>query len=120
VGFTGVPDIDLYVGFANTYLTIASYAGLVGLTAFAVVMGSLIAWGLRWWRVIRQDEDLNDIWLGLLAGIIGALVGGIFDHFYFNPQYQATSMLLWSFVGMFLATTRIVWERQSRPAADAL
>jgi O-antigen ligase len=119
VGFTGVPDIDLYVGFANTYLTIASYAGLVGLAAFGLVIGCVIGWGLRWWRVIRHDEGLNDIWLGLLAGIIGALVGGMFDHFYFNPQYQATAMLLWSFVGMFLAATRIVWERGANPMADA-
>jgi O-antigen ligase len=111
VGFTGVPDIDLYVAFSSTYLTIAAQAGFVGLFAFMGVMLSVIGWGFRWWPEIKLDPLLSDVWLGLLAGILGALIGGIFDHFYFNPQFQATSMILWSFIGLFLAATRIAWER---------
>jgi O-antigen ligase len=111
VGFTGVPDIDLYVAFSSTYLTIAAQAGFVGLFAFMGVMLSVIGWGFRWWKDIKTDPLLSDVWLGLLAGILGALIGGVFDHFYFNPQFQATSMILWSFIGLFLAATRIAWER---------
>jgi O-antigen ligase len=107
VGFTGVPYIDLYIGFSSTYLTIAAYAGLVGLALYLLTLAGVMGWGLRWWREIRQQPQLADVWLGLLAGIIGALVGGLFDHFYFNPQYQSTSLILWSFIGLFLAATRL-------------
>jgi O-antigen ligase len=112
VGFTGVPDIDLYVAFSSTYLTIAANAGFVGLFAFLGVIGRVIGWGFRWWGEVKTDPLLSDVWLVLLAGIIGALIGGVFDHFYFNPQFQATSMILWSFIGFFLAATRIAWERE--------
>lgn len=111
VGFSGVPEIDLYTAVSSTYLTIAVYMGVVGLLIYGIAIASILGWGLRWWNAIKQDDWLVDVWLGLLAGIIGALVGGIFDHFYFNPQFQATSFLLWSFIGLFLAATRIVWER---------
>ena len=34
VGFTGVPDIDLYLGVSMLYLIIAENMGLVGLASF--------------------------------------------------------------------------------------
>lgn len=34
VGFAGTPDIDIYLGVANVYFTIAEVMGLVGLFAF--------------------------------------------------------------------------------------
>ncbi|MFP4323850.1 MAG: O-antigen ligase family protein, partial [Anaerolineales bacterium] len=121
VGFTGVPDIDLYIGVSSTYLIIATYAGVLGLLGYLVVIASLLGWGLRWWNHIRADERLVDVWLGLLAGMCGAWVGGIFDHFYFNPEFQATAMLFWSFVGLYLAATRLAWQAAIRErAADGL
>lgn len=111
VGFTGVPDIDIYIGYSSTYLTMAAFTGVLGLLTYLLTMGGILGWGLRWWHDIRQDDMIQDVWLGLLAGILGAMLGGLFDHFYFNPAFQATSMLFWSFVGMFIAATRIVWER---------
>jgi len=113
VGFTGVPDIDLYVAVSSTYLLLASYAGALGLLAFAMVFVTVIGWGLRWWAHIQRDDELADVWLGLLAGIMGVLLGGVVDHFYFNPQFQATSFMLWAFMGLFMATTRLVWEQES-------
>ena len=38
VGFTGVPDIDLYLGVSMLYLIIASNMGLIGLVLFVAVM----------------------------------------------------------------------------------
>jgi hypothetical protein len=38
------------------------------------------------------------------VSIIAALFGGIFDHFYFNIEFQATSLIFWLYVGLFLAT----------------
>lgn len=115
VGFSGVPEIDLYVGFSSTYLTLAAYAGVVGLAAYALVIFSAIGWSVRRWKAIRADDHLSDVWLGLLAGLAGALVGAVFDHFYFNPEYQATSMMFWSFVGLLMAATRLAGPRPYRP-----
>ena len=50
VGFTGVPDIDLYLGVSMLYLIIAENMGLVGLLTFIVVMIGFfvsMAWGWR-------------------------------------------------------------------------
>jgi O-antigen ligase len=114
VGFTGVPYIDLYVAFSSTYLSIAAYAGLIGLALYLLTLGGVLGWGVSWWRRIKQEAELVDIWLGLLGGIIGAMVGGVFDHFYFNPQFQATSFTFWTFIGLFLATTQVAIEKSRK------
>lgn len=106
VGFSAPPDIDLYLAVASTYLTIASNAGLVGLIAFVVAIGSIFSYGHRNRETVFCNDDLNDLTLGLIAAIIGALVGGIFDHFYFNIEFQATSLTLWLFIGFFLSAIR--------------
>ncbi|PJF43899.1 MAG: hypothetical protein CUN55_06710 [Phototrophicales bacterium] len=107
VGFSAPPDIDLYLGVASTYLTIATNAGIVGLAAYLATIGSVFFFGYRGRKTITADDYVNDVWFGFLGGIIGALVSGIFDHFYFNIQFQATSLIFWFYVGMFLAIIRI-------------
>lgn len=107
VGFSAPPDIDLYLGVASTYLTIAANAGMVGLLAYFVALGSVFGYGYRQRVALVPDDSVNDIWFGLLGGIVGAMVSGIFDHFYFNIDYQATSLVFWLYVGLFLATSLI-------------
>ncbi len=108
VGFSGTPEIDLYLGVANTYLTIASNAGLVGLAAYLLMMGSPFVYGWSHYRRLRANPLLGDIWLGLAAGLVGALGGGMFDHFYFKPdQFLATMVLVWIILGLMLAATRL-------------
>ncbi len=107
VGFSAPPDLDLYLGFASTYLTIASNAGIVGLVAYCLTLGGVFWFGYRGRASIINDTALNDAWFGFLGGIVGAMVSGIFDHFYFNIEFQATSLLFWFYVGMFLAIVRI-------------
>ncbi len=111
VGFSAPPDIDLYLAVASTYLTIASNAGLVGLTAFFVALGSIFSYWYRNQESVNCNDYLNDLTLGLIAAIIGALVGGIFDHFYFNIEFQATSLTLWLFIGFFLSAVRLASEK---------
>jgi polysaccharide biosynthesis protein PslJ len=107
VGFSAPPDIDLYLGFASTYLTIASNAGLLGLGAYLLTLGSVAVFGIVNRRAVLEDNAVNDVWFGFMAGIVGAMVSGIFDHFYFNIEFQATSLTFWLYVGMFMAIVRI-------------
>ena len=107
VGFSAPPDIDLYIGFASTYLTITANAGVIGLLAYLTTFTSVFGYGYRNRAAVAPDDDINDIWYGLMAGILGALFSSIFDHFYFNVEFQATALVVWLYVGLFLATTRI-------------
>jgi O-antigen ligase len=108
VGFSGTPEIDLYLGTSNTYLTIASNAGFVGLAAYLLLFASAFGYGVRHRRAIKATPAIADLWLGLAAGLVGVLVGGIFDHFYFKPdEFHATMTLVWIVMGLGLATVRL-------------
>ena len=108
VGFAGSPDIDTYIGVANVYLLIAEEMGLVGLTSFVAVV---VVFFVRFWRVradAASDERLEPIWWGLHAAIIGALVGGVFDHYFFNLDFHHSVTLFWLIVGLATAVTEMV------------
>jgi O-antigen ligase len=108
VGFTGTPEIDLYLSFASTYLMIAGQAGIIGLIAYLLLFISALGYSATHYRAIQSDPALSDIWLGLAAGLIGVLVGGIFDHFYFNvEQFHATTTAVMILLGLMLAATRL-------------
>jgi hypothetical protein len=114
VGFSGTPEIDLYLGVANTYLTIASHAGFVGLTAYLIMFGSAFAYGFAHYRRIQANPAISDVWLGLAAGLVGVLCGGIFDHFYFNiDQFHATMTVVWILMGLMLAATRLAAQEDA-------
>ena len=42
--------------------------------------------------------------LGFTGAILGALVSGIFDHYWFNMTYPHMTVLFWLYVGMATAT----------------
>ena len=103
VGFTGVPDIDIYLGVSMLYLIIAENMGLVGLGIFVLVMiGFFVMLGRSWRR--GYAPGLEAILLGLGGAIAGALVSGIFDHYWFNMAYPHMSVLFWLYVGLAVAT----------------
>jgi len=108
VGFAGSPDRDIYLGVSSTYLKIAGATGLTGLGLFLLTMAEVFRYGLRRWRAIRADPDLLPIWLGATAGIVGALISGVVDHYYFNLEFQGAATMLWVFVGLSLAAARTV------------
>ena len=108
VGFSGTPEIDLYLGVANTYLTIASHAGFVGLIAYLIMMGSVFIYSFAHYRAIQAYPALTDVWLGLAAALIGVLVGGMFDHFYFKIDlFHAMMTFVWIVMGLLLAAVRL-------------
>ncbi len=114
VGFAGSPDIDTYIGVSNVYLLVAEQMGLVGLASFLVVVGALFA---RFWRtrdLAAADPELESLWWGLHAGLMGALVGGIFDHYFFNLDFHHSVTLFWLVVGLATAATEIIRRRAEK------
>ncbi len=108
VGFAGTPDIDTYIGVANVYLIIAEQTGLIGLTSFLVIMAVLF---VRFWRARRlaaASPVLEPLWWGLHAGVAGALIGGIFDHYFFNLDFPHSATLFWLIVGLAAAVGRML------------
>ena len=115
VGFTGVPDIDLYLGVSMLYLIIAENMGLVGLAAFLGVMVGYFVMMARTWR-LGFDPVLEAILLGLGSALLGALVSGFFDHYWFNMTYPHMTVLFWLFVG--LATATILVQQAERAGEE--
>lgn len=108
VGFSGAPDLDIYVAVASLYLIIAAQMGLVGLLAFLVVLG-MVLW--RFWSRRTQIEahpDLEPLWFGVHAAIIGGVVSGIFDHYFFSLDFHNSVTLFWLLVGLATAATELV------------
>jgi hypothetical protein len=59
-------------------------------------------------RAHAEAPDLEPLWWGLHTGLIGALGGGVFDHYFFNPDFHHSVTLFWLIVGLATAATEIV------------
>ena len=109
VGFTGVPDLDIYLGVSMLYLIMAENMGLIGLAFFLLVMIGFFVMAARAWRQ-GLDPGLEPILLGFAGAVLGVLVSGIFDHYWFNMTYPHMTVLLWLYLGM--ATTTVLVQRR--------
>lgn len=109
VGFSGVPDIDLYLGVSMVYLIIAQNMGLVGLIAYLITVASFFVISVRAWRH-GVSGRLEPILLGMVGAVLGALVSGIFDHYWFNMTYPHMTVLFWLYLGMATATILVVHD----------
>lgn len=111
VGFSGAPDIDIYVAVASLYLIIAAQMGLVGLLAFLVVIGVVL------WRFFQQRKsvvdvpDLEPLWYGVHAAIVGGVVSGIFDHYFFSLEFHHSVTLFWLVIGLATAATELAIQQ---------
>ena len=112
VGFTGAPDIDIYTAVASVYLTIAERMGLVGLTAFLVIDVMLLVRFWRWRKVAESLPDLEPLWYGVHTAIIGGLIGGISDHYFFSLDFHHSVTLFWLIVGLATAATQMAPYRR--------
>ncbi|MBP6471794.1 MAG: O-antigen ligase family protein [Chloroflexi bacterium] len=113
VGFAGTPDIDIYLGVANVYFTIAEVMGLVGLFAFFSVIATVFAYAFFNRHTFKHNERLDAVWLGLHAALVGGLVAGIFDHYLFNLEFHHAVTAFWLLVGMAAASTRLGVENKN-------
>ena len=109
VGFSGTPDIDLYIGVSSVYLLMAEQMGLVGLAAF---LSALVVFFVMFFRTVRtrlRDLRREALLLGLGGAIAGVLVSGLLDHYLFNLAYPHMVSLFWIYVG--LAVAAMLMER---------
>jgi hypothetical protein len=107
VGFSGVPDIDLYLGVSSVYLLMAENMGLVGLLAFLLAMSVFFVMVLRTARAGLHDDRREALLLGLSGAVAGVLVSGVLDHYLFNLAYPHMVSLFWIYVGLAVATILI-------------
>ena len=110
VGFTGVPEIGLYIGVSSLYLLMAEEMGLIGLGIFLVVMALFLLVLLQNERR-TSDPLFTPILTGILGSMIGLLAAGVLDHYLFNLTYPHMTALLWVFVGLGMATVRLSREQ---------
>ncbi|MBX3083081.1 MAG: O-antigen ligase family protein [Anaerolineae bacterium] len=111
VGFAGAPDRDIYLGVSNMYLKIAGATGMIGLSLFLATIVETFRYGLKRWQLIKGQPDIVNIWLGFMAGLVGALVSGVVDHYYFNIEFHGAVTMFWLFVALALASARIATVR---------
>ncbi|KAF2406871.1 O-antigen ligase family protein [Pseudomonas antarctica] len=105
IGFKVDPPVPgtHFLGISNLWLNYIYKIGIVGMLLFIAVT-------VRWWREarpepgpIRLTKD-NALWLGSTAGILSALVSGLFDH-YFSFAVVMVS-LFWLMVGLNVLEAR--------------
>jgi O-antigen ligase len=125
VGFSGAPDIDLYLGVSDLYLLIAEQMGLVGLLIFLAIVGTYFVVTYRAWRQMPRGHIAEGPALPVLApprgpgsgaeglllayqtALAGALVDGVFDHFFFNINFVHLVALFWLVMGLGIAAARL-------------
>ena len=115
VGFAGSPDIDIYLGVASLYLTIAQQMGLVGLLVFLVVVATLFIYAYRQRHFFRADTQAAAVWLGLHAALVGGLVAGILDHYLFNIDFHHAVTIFWFLVGLAVTSSRLAPYQANEP-----
>jgi O-antigen ligase len=104
VGFSGTPDIDLYIGVSNLYFLIAEQMGLIGLALFILVNLVFFVLIYHTWRQLPAGHHLEAPLLGYSLAVFGAMVGGVFDHFFFNIQFTHLVALYWLAMGLAVTT----------------
>jgi O-antigen ligase len=114
VGFSGAPEIDLYLGVSSAYLLLTSEMGLVGLAAFLLAMGTVLGWGFQNRKAVYAADapegaqpSHTALWLGAHAGLAAALTVGVVDHYFFNLAFQHAGTLFWIYVALCLSATRL-------------
>jgi O-antigen ligase len=118
VGFAGAPDLDIYIGVASTYLIIAEQMGLIGLAAFLVVVGVLFVGFWRHRHVAESRPELEPLWYGIHAALLGGLISGIFDHYFFSLDFHHSVTLFWFIFGLAAAATEIASPSSSTSPSE--
>jgi hypothetical protein len=105
-----VPGTQL-LGISNLWLNYIYKIGIVGMLLFVAVT-------VRWWREARPEKGPirltkdNALWLGTTAGILSALVSGVFDHYFSFAVVMVA--LFWLMVGVNVLEARRLFPARLR------
>jgi O-antigen ligase len=91
--------------------------GLIGLGFVLPVMGVFFAYAWRAWRRMERDSDLEPILLGVAGALLGVMVGGLVDHYFFNLDFPHSVSLFWLYAALTVVTIRMGEEARA-PARD--
>lgn len=97
-----VPGTHL-LGISNLWLNYIYKIGILGMLLFVAVT-------VRWWREARPEKGPirltkdNALWLGTTAGILAALVSGLFDHYFSFAVVMVA--LFWLMLGINVLEAR--------------
>ena len=128
VGFGTAGELDLTTGVSSVYLTIAERAGLITLALFVVTaivflvsaipaIPRSLKRGGRWEGEIAEWSALDVALLGGTASIVGALLVGLVDHFYFNIEFPHMATLFWLTAALTMCARRLLAEgSESEPS----
>ena len=109
-----MPDIDIYLGVSMFYLTLAENMGIFGLVIFLAVMVGLFSMFIATWRTGVAPER-EALLLGFAGAVLGALVSGFADHYWFNLTYPHMTVLFWMFAGLTVAIILVEKESAALP-----
>jgi O-antigen ligase len=121
VGFTGVPDVDIYLGVSSVYLLIAEETGLVGLSLFLATLLGFFAYA--WPRTAlarRGDPHLEALILGTETAVLAGMIAGVLDHYLFNLAFPHASALLWTTVALGVTGAHLAEVRFGSSQAGVL
>ncbi len=108
VGFGSSPDIDTYIGVSSVYLLMAEEMGLIGVSVFLLIMGMFFFHAAdAWFGGISRDPRLAPILLGVAGALLGAMIGGLTDHYFFNLKFTHSASLFWLYVGLGMAAVNL-------------
>ncbi len=110
VGFVATPETSLYIGVSMVYLLIAEEMGLIGLGMFLLIVVLFFRQVWLAWPRVQESEGLEAILLGLVASVAGILVGGIFDHYFFNLNFPHSVSIFWIYLGLAMAAVHLAAE----------
>jgi polysaccharide biosynthesis protein PslJ len=112
VGFTGAPDVDIYLGVSSVYLLVAEEMGVIGLLTFLVAAAAFFVYVVPGARLARDgDPAMEAVILGAATAVMAGLVAGILDHYLFNLSFPHAAALLWVTVALGVAAARLVKDR---------
>ena len=118
VGFFGTPDIDVYVGVSSVYLLLAQQMGLIGAGLYGLIGLAYLMVVFATFRRVPRGHRLEAPLLAYGLAILGAMVGGVFDHFYFNLTFIHIVALYWLTMGLGMVAV-LLWRAGEKPDQPA-
>jgi O-antigen ligase len=96
------------------YLLIAEEMGLIGVSVFLIALGLFFYNAFQsWFTGLSRDTLLAPILLGVAGAVLGALIGGLTDHYFFNLNFPHSAVLFWLYVGLGMVAVRLGNEKRN-------